>query len=146
MTGISEGLVSAYMKTKYVVNSPNPFELQIATPSLAADKLLEGYGVEAATIITAFNPFSQLKSVEANQKANALLLQQLKEMKLASFPTEAIDPDGEWPIELGFFVMGLTQAEAIKLCNLYRQNAVVWHQKGKETKVLSGAGMFLGDG
>lgn len=76
-------------------------------------------------IITAQNPQSVKLAEAENQKRNAGLEHDLKNLGLEYGPSNGSSPDGSW-LEDGFVVFDLDLEEALELGRKYGQHAIVW--------------------
>lgn len=129
-----------YTKTNYWVlqeqnfDSLKDFCIRIGAVSTHVDALLEEYELENKTwaYITAWNPYSNPKTLEENKIQNAQLL-----LKLAPYiirygygcspsysPKAAQGTKDSW-MEESFLVLGITHKEAIAIGTEYEQNAIV---------------------
>ncbi len=77
-----------------------------------------------ATFITAYNPFSQLCDLTANNQAQQKLVMDLSHYHY--FPGVGLDPDAQWPGEPSYLVLGLSKKQAKQLGKKYQQNAIIW--------------------
>ena len=66
-TAIAADKVAAYRATQYRIGGPEPFTLRIGTKSDALLQLYRKTGQDCGLFITAFNPFGQAQSAEANE-------------------------------------------------------------------------------
>jgi putative PIN family toxin of toxin-antitoxin system len=122
---LSPQLIAAYEQADYVVH--DAFTLKIGKRSAALDALLEASGAASAAFVTAANPRGESKSEPDNRAALAGL-----EAALA-YPFhrgEGRDPAGCWPAEPSLLVIGIARGEAEALGRAYRQNAIVFIEKG----------------
>ncbi|TVR55024.1 MAG: DUF3293 domain-containing protein [Gemmatimonadales bacterium] len=89
----------------------------------------------ALHVITAFNPFSERRSLEENQAANRELEGILTQAEKTHWPAVNRAPNGDWE-EPGFAVEGLTREEARKLGRRFGQHAV-FEIQGNELRIVA---------
>ncbi len=126
---ISDDLIAAYRNTNYCVNTHGHyFTMIVGRVSENSIKLMTEFNAHGAVFITAWNPFGEVYSLTENQKANDLLRIDLKAKKLSVLDGYGASPDGNWR-EDSFFAFSVSRSTAIKLCNQYSQNAVIFVDK-----------------
>jgi hypothetical protein len=86
-------------------------------------------------VITAFNPFSEPRSLEENQAANRELERILVQAGKTHRPAVNRAPGGGWE-EPGFLVEGLTREEARELGRRFRQHAV-FEMEEKKLRIVA---------
>jgi uncharacterized protein DUF3293 len=119
--------IEAYPDTQYrVAWDGDPLTLMIDTRSEALSRLYATTGQACGVLITAFNPFGQAQSDEANEAAHGRLGEYLH--VLTPFVIEGVgaDPTGTWPEEKSFLALGINLVSARPLGLRIRQDAVVW--------------------
>lgn len=123
---IPRDTIQAYLETHYHVAGDTPTTLQIGqlNPTLAA--LHDAHQVPSSAFITAFNPFSQSLSPEANAARQAALARELDECGLTFIDGIGEHPSNNWPGETSFLALGATLDIAKALGEKHGQNAVVW--------------------
>jgi hypothetical protein len=126
-TAIASEKIAAYRATRYRVGTgPEAFTLSIDTKS---DALLRLYGTTGQTcglFITAFNPFGQTQTAEANGAAHSRLGDYLRGLGHHVIEGAGADPTGAWPEEMSFFALGIDEDTARQLASRFHQDAVVW--------------------
>jgi len=138
-------LIQAYAQTHYrvlgVLPSVSPsgaFTLRVGQASAELHTLAQQYGLETASYITAWNPYSRqpLPSRADNRAANQRLRHDVQVLALPCFYAIGLDPQRQWPGEPGFFVLGLSHSQLRELCWRYGQNAAVFWQQGSLPQLL----------
>jgi hypothetical protein len=110
---ISEDKIAAYQATHYRVGSgPGGFVLCIGRHSLDLQRLYLSAGRSCCVFITAFNPFGQAQSDEANEAAHARLGKYLREKSPQVIEGSGADPTGDWPAEKSYFELGMNEEAA----------------------------------
>ncbi len=117
----------AYQKTNYVFSAPNVIRLNIGKPNPLIDRLFNQLNCSTGGFISACNPESKKTTPEKNRIANF----KLEELLIGKvyFYGVGIDPDTEWKEE-SFMVLGIDKTELIELGRTFKQNAVVYVEKG----------------
>jgi hypothetical protein len=119
-----DDLAAAYERAVYRVDAPGgAFVIQVGQPSPEADGLLHERGLSSWVYITACNPGSERLPDEVNSARTA----QLREL-IAAYPYlegEGGSPEGDWPAEHSFFVMGMEEERAAGLARRFGQAAYV---------------------
>jgi Protein of unknown function (DUF3293) len=124
-TAIAADKVAAYQSTQYRIGGPEGFTLRIGTKSDALLQLYRKTGQTCGVFITAFNPFGQAQSAEANEAAHFLLGEDLRGLSRHVIEGAGY-PSGDWPRELSFFALGIDEGAARQLGRRFDQDAVVW--------------------
>ena len=119
--------IKAYSDTQYrVAGDGNSFTLMIDTRSEALSRLYATTGQTCGIFITAFNPFGQTQSDEANEAAHGRLGECLRALTPHVIEGSGVDPTGAWPEEKSFLALGVNPVTARLLGSRVRQDAVVW--------------------
>lgn len=134
---LAEDLIRAFRETEYRVGQgPDAIVLRIDERSEELSRLYAASGCGCAVFITAYNPFSETRSVETNLSAHARL-----RAKLASLTPDVIegagaDPAGAWPEEKSFLALGVDLETAKELGSQFGQNAIVWIGEDRVPKLV----------
>ncbi len=124
---VSDDLIASYLQTDYQITINNdPISLQINHYSPQLAQLLKTAQQPYGAIISAYNPRSQLQNDENNARAHRLLQDYLSNWNYAIAASLHKDLLGKWPIEKGFFVIGLNLENACLIGQQFNQNAIVW--------------------
>ena len=134
-TAIAADKVAAYRATQYRIGGPEAFTLSIGAKSDALLQLYRKTGQACGVFITAFNPFGQAQSAEANQAAQFLLGEHLRALSRHVIEGAGY-PSGDWPPELSFFALGIDEGAARQLGRRFDQDAVVWAGADAVPKLL----------
>ncbi len=119
--------IEAYRKTDYRCGQGrDALVLRIDVRSDALARLYASVGHSSGVFITAYSPFSQPHSREANEAAHARLGAELKALGRPVIEGAGSDPTGDWPAEKSYFVLGVDPDAAKALGVRYQQNAIVW--------------------
>jgi hypothetical protein len=125
-TCISAALTVAYFETDYMVLEPHRFTLKIGAQCLDILRVFEEQGCSNAAFLTAWNPYSELKSDRENKAAQQRLENGLDRNSYVLFQGIGNDPSGKWPGEPSVLVLGISREEASRFGSEFRQNAFVW--------------------
>lgn len=126
-TKIPNSLLDVYRATHFVCGAgPDAFVLRIGVSSRALADLCAAAGVSQAAYVTAFNPGSETQSADVNEPAHARLSAELATTWHRVVEGAGEDPDGRWPAEPSYLVLGIDLEAARELGRRYGQNAVVW--------------------
>lgn len=128
---LSPELIAAYERADYVVH--DRFTLKIGRRSAALDALLEAHAASSATFVTPANPRGERRSEAENQAATEALQASLS---YPAYRGEGRDPEGRWPAEPSLLVVGMPRGEAEALGRAYRQNAIVFVEKGGAAELV----------
>ena len=123
---LGPALIAAYAATHFWVDASPPVCIKVGEQSAGLQALLARFGVDSGFFITAHNPYSKETNDAYNAAANEALHQQLSALNIPAFAANGKASVGEWPDEPGFFVCGLSQAQALALGQQFRQYAIVW--------------------
>lgn len=126
---ITPELLEAYRQTIYRCEDL-PIQLKVSEGSQAADQLMSDIGVRRITVITAWNPESELLDEADNHAWNQQLRLKIEMLRKPFWEGLNIAVDDSWPSEETFWVADLNSFERDQLANEYKQNAVVEIEKG----------------
>jgi hypothetical protein len=131
------GLAEAYRATSYIVEAPGaPIALRVDEPSAELDELLGRFDARSWAFITAYNPYSEKRSADENQRRHRHLVERVTERGLTSFPTQGVDDDGTWPTERGLFIVDMSRDDALALGRELEQNAILVGARGGAPELL----------
>lgn len=120
-------VIEAYCQTDYIVDAEDgPIVLRIGEPSVELSRMFERLNVRSAVYITAWNPFSEMKSDIENAAANRRLRAVLMFGCRAVLDGRGQSDDASWPAEASFLGLGISRKQAIGWGRLFLQNAIVW--------------------
>ena len=126
-TIVDPATVRAYSQTHYLVTEPGrECVLCVGEHDETLLQLQMDHGVNCSAFITACNPYSQTLTNEANRQRQAELASVLDAMGLTGYVGVGRHPDGNWPAEPSFLVLGIDLAGAQALGRRFDQNAVIW--------------------
>ncbi len=126
-TVIPQNLISAYMKTDFIVMQENKhFVIHINEHSKKLDALHRQYDAQSSTFITAYNPRSEPCTDEKNIAKQYDLEIALNKIKCVIILGLGQDAGRAWPSEPNFLAIGLSEDEARHLGIQYEQNAIVF--------------------
>lgn len=125
-TNIDPALIQAYHDTIYHIAADPPFTMRVDVPSRELRALHGRVSVESSAFVTACNPLSQPLSAAENEARQAALAAELARCGWEFVPGEGRDPDGDWPGESSFLVLGLGLDDARSLGERHQQNAILW--------------------
>lgn len=131
-TVIPPEVVEAYRVTNYSFDIEEchvDFHLDEVCNPIA--DLIERFGSEGASLITAYNPLGKKLQPKENAEANEALLSELHTRRLQFLPAKGEEPYKSANAEVlwaepGYMIFGLSRQEAIALGSRYKQNAIVW--------------------
>ncbi len=123
---ISADLIAAYRATHYRVGQgADAFTLRVDECSEALSRLFTASGHQSAILITAYNPFSQTQSDEANLDAHERLRDILGGQASPVIESAGADPSGAHE-EKSFLALGVDLEASKVLGTQFGQNAIVW--------------------
>jgi len=123
---ISEELLAAYNATDFHVFAGSPFVINIGKFSMQLESLHNAAGVSSSAIITAYNPYSEQRGSDFNERAQMKMCESIKQLGYKWIDGEGKDPTGNWPGERCVLVLGCQLAEIKTLGETFEQNAIVW--------------------
>jgi hypothetical protein len=122
---LCQGLVHAYCETGYRVFGAKPFVLTVGLISPEVLALYQSHKVTCAAFITACNPFSQEFGPAENHCRQEELTKQLSRRSLEYLAGVGQHPNGDWPGEPSFLVLGPELEAAKSLGQSLEQKAIV---------------------
>jgi membrane-bound lytic murein transglycosylase len=81
--------------------------------------------VTKIAIVTAYNPFSVLKSKEENELQHKKLIAAVKKSRRKYFPAAGIDPNAKWNAEISLAIVNPSDTELNQWLIEFNQNAIV---------------------
>lgn len=98
-----------------------------------------GGGDGSWAYVTAYNPHGQAAPEIENERAQARLLRELRDTK-RRFHLGASQGDlGDWPPEPSVLILGIAEADAVRLAARFRQAALVVGRRGERARLLPAA-------
>ena len=134
--GISPKLLAAYKAARYVVYADQEPVFSIGEHCPELDELLEAENSRCAAFITAFNPHGLPAHADTNWGSTARLMEYFDGLAYEVYIGESNDPEGEWPYEPSFLVVGIPRAEAEALGRRFGQLAIVYAEKGRAPELV----------
>jgi len=124
---MTNNLIAAYQNTHYkVLDANKDFELKVNQKSAALHNLYQKHGMNSATFISAYNPYSQINSPELNAKAHTGLCEILSATSYINYQGLGIDPTGKWEYEKSLLLIGISFGDACQLGVDFQQNAILF--------------------
>lgn len=118
-------LVAAYESTVFCIYGSSPSELKIDSEPAHHSRWLKHLGRSSATVVTAWNPFSQARPLEVNQERQLALIAMVNQTGLTWCPAAGVDPSGRWPAEESICVFDADDANIDRWLEVFGQYAVV---------------------
>jgi hypothetical protein len=131
---MDNGLLSAYENTSFNVYQPK-ISIRIGVINKELDNLLLANQCETYAFVTAYNPYSALKTYEENRELNEALYRDLID-HYHLFEGEGVGEDISWEPEKSFLVLGINLDDAKAIGVKYSQNAIVFGRIGEKPELL----------
>ncbi len=126
-TEIAPEVIAAYRAADYrIITGTAAFSIRVGAHSPPLDELHLRYKVESSAVITACNPYGELRPQDENDAATEKLERSVAAQGLSFLLAVGEDPLGLWPEERSVLVLGIALVTAVELGNQARQNAIVW--------------------
>ncbi len=127
MRTISPKLIRAYREAHYIVlDEGKEIRLQVDTINLELARLMSNKNARTASVLTAYNPHSEVKTKQENEHAQTRLRQMLREKGKAMLEAVGRDANERWEPEPSVLALDLTLKEAEILADEFGQNAFIW--------------------
>lgn len=123
---ITAELIAVYKQSNYRVFSEPEFCLNIGKTSTELLTLYQRHNADCAVFISACNPHSEIHSNDENARQSLALEEELRSLSYPTYPAEGQDPQGIWPSEKNFLVLGMALNIGAELGRLYGQNAILY--------------------
>lgn len=118
-------LETAFRNTTYGVDHPDgAIAIRIGEPCPRLDALLREYGKTHWAYVTAWNPRSQKLNDAENAARHAQLLERVRKLGCVYFSGSGSADKENWS-ERSLLILGINQADALRLGNAFDQHAVV---------------------
>jgi hypothetical protein len=130
MRTISSELIRAYREAHYIVlDEGTEIRLKVGTVNLELARLMSNKNASTASVLTAYNPYSEVKTKQDNKLAQTQLRKRLKEMGIATLDAIGRDAMEQWEPEPSVLALDLTLKEAETIADEFGQNAFIWIPK-----------------
>lgn len=128
----------AYRNAIYVVfdNQENETTFRIGEHSTAIDEILSINQAASFAFITAYNPYSKTTAKAENEVRQKALEQTVNALGLSFLNGYGTDENEKWQPEQSIFVFDISKLEAARIGREFRQNAVVYCEKGKRAELI----------
>ena len=127
MRTISPELIRAYREAHYIVfNEGIDIRLQVGAVNLELARLMNDKNARTASVLTAYNPYSEVKTKQENELAQMQLRQRLEELGIATLEVVGRDAKEQWEPEPSVLALDLTLKQAETLADEFGQNAFIW--------------------
>jgi len=127
VSSVDDELIKAYIAVDFQVNTDPTFILKIGRYSRELSELYKQYNCKVSSYITAWNPLGKTLSSSENKRLNNALKDSISE-KYKFIEGVGRDPDGKWPGEESFLVLGINREDAMQLGKEFDQNAIVFNE------------------
>ena len=134
-----ERLAAAYRAAAYIVEPSGArpeFVIRCDERSAAVDRLLQQHGLCDWAFITACNPRSQILTAAENAGRMDRLRAAVRDLGHLCLPGSAADPMGHWPAEPSLLVLGIPEADAIRLAAEFDQHAILVGRLGEPARLV----------
>jgi hypothetical protein len=130
-------LLEPYLSTNYNVFFKNKIiTLNVGIVSLAMDALLKELDAISYSFQTAWNPYSELKSIEINTNKNLELEKNLQLENYRYLFGKGESVDGDW-FEDSLCILNIQKEKAIELGNKFNQYAILYGEVNKPPQLFS---------
>lgn len=116
-------LIEAYKSTKYKVFK-HDIVIEIDKFNKKLNELLNKYNSIEWAFITAFNPYSNILTIDENTERHNEL-QRLTDSYI-TFEGHGVGDDPSWDPELSLLIIGITKEDAMSIGIKFEQNAIVY--------------------
>ena len=99
--------------------------IRVGEPSAALDALLAERGASTWAYVTAWNPHATHLPPAENAKRHDELVRSLAAEARPFFEGEGVGDSGDWPPERSVLVLGIREADALRLARRFGQEAIV---------------------
>jgi hypothetical protein len=131
---ITTELLEAYKATCYEIINPK-IQIFIDIENEALFNFLKENYISSWCFITAWNPYSKELSNDENIHLNYRLEKELKDYKIYDAQGQGTTVD--WPPEPSFFVVDISEGDAMSLGKKYKQNAIVYGKNDGKAKLIT---------
>jgi len=131
---LPSALLDAYKATDFPIVDP-AITLRVGQPSAQMDAELCAKSATRASVVTAYNPFSEDTDPRANDLRQQMLRSALQSAGLDVRVAEGRDPSGIWPPEPSLLVMGTDPTLEVRLLRDYEQHAIVVIGQGEPIRL-----------
>lgn len=120
-------LRAAFRAARYQVLARPAFSVACGKASPALRRLMSRHQAATAGMVTACNPGARLRPARDNIHAMKKLRRELAALgPLALYPGLNQHPQGRWPDEAAFWILGLSRAGVQKIAVRHKQRALLW--------------------
>ena len=132
---IDQHLLNAYQETIYQVLDPL-ISIKIGVFNPVLNAFLRENDATTWAFITAWNPKSQLLSIQANNQRQKELTQKVKKAGFTYFIGEGIGKDLNWTPEQSLFILNISKAKAVEFVRYFDQNTIVFGVQNEPPQLI----------
>lgn len=131
-------LATAYLAAVYSAEEGpgRSIEIRCGERSAGVDRLLERHGFQDWAFVTACNPRSRRLDDGENAARMRRLQATLETAGRIVLPGLGAARDGSWPEEKSLLVLGMPEAEAVRLGADFEQHAIVVGRHGEPARLV----------
>ena len=132
-------LAAAYRATAYLVAAAEgreSFVIRCEERSAATDRLLQRHGLHDWAFITACDPRSRVLTPAENATRMARLVAAVDDLGHPYLAGSGEGADGQWPAEPSLLVLGIPEADAIRLATAFDQHAILAGRRGEPARLV----------
>ena len=133
---IDNTLMSAYQNAEYIVFADTEFVMLVAQYSEALHQTMTELQLTQMAFISAYNPYSEILEEPENLTRHSVLSKELNDLGLSFMEGLGRDKEGQWPGEISFLVLNISNDSARMLGNKYGQNAILWIEEDAIPQLL----------
>lgn len=130
---ISKHLIDAYHLATYL-SSCLSTPIRIGECHTELDTILEKYRKNTWAYITAYNPYSRILTAPQNRERNENLRRVIS--SFTYFDGESIDPNGVWPSESSYLIIGVNIEKAKRISAKFQQNAFLFGEIKQSAMII----------
>jgi len=126
----------AYFRTLYWIEAPGErLCLRVGEPSPDLDRLLQRHAVREAAYVTAWNPFSRVRSEPENAARQREFVEEVR-AQWQVLPGAGVGEDEAWK-EPSLLILGIPRGDAMALGRRWEQNAILVAEAGRPVELVA---------
>ncbi len=128
---------ASYLRTTYrVVEVTPPIDIRIGEARPEIDALLDKHGARSWAFITAWNPGSKKLDAAENQRRQAALEAEVKQVGYVFYRGAGVPDEKDWDPEESILIVGINSEDAVKLGKKYAQAAIITGERGAQAQLI----------
>lgn len=132
---LDQRLLQAYRETVYQVLNPD-IAIEIGVANSTLNHFLQQMNARTWAFITAWNPRSQLLTLEENKQRHQAFVEMVEKAGYLYFEGKGVGTNTNWEPEKSVLILNISKENALRIAGYFDQNALVFGVIHKPPQML----------